>query len=152
VHFTRYSTTRTRRQSATEGLVQGDDSMYRNTLMLALWATSMSLLFAGAANAGGDAAAGKAKFAILCVSCHGESGKGDGPVGAMLKPSPRDFSKAEFKFDTNGDGTPGTDEDLKAVITQGAGAFGGSPLMAPNPSLSEDDVANLIAFIRTLKQ
>ena len=31
-----------------------------------------------------DAAAGKAKFLQLCVSCHGEGGKGDGPTGKAL--------------------------------------------------------------------
>ena len=92
----------------------------------------------------GDAAKGKATFSMLCVSCHGETGKGDGPVGGMLQPPPRDFSVGEFKFDADGDGKTGSDEDLKLVIQKGGGAFGGSPLMAPNPSLSDDDVANVI--------
>ena len=126
--------------------------MHRNTLTLAFIATLAILLFAGGASAAGDAAKGKATFQTLCVSCHGETGKGDGPVGAVLQPPPRDFSKAEFKFDVNGDGKTGTDEDLREVITKGAGAYGGSPLMAPNPSLSPDDINNVIAYIHTLKQ
>ncbi len=109
------------------------------------------LLVPGAAPAA-DAAAGKATFELNCVSCHGVSGKGDGPVGAVLQPPPRDFSQGDFKFDTDGDGKPGTDADLKAVIAQGAAAFGGSPLMAPWPTLSDDDVANVIAHIRSLKE
>jgi mono/diheme cytochrome c family protein len=115
-------------------------------------AAAAAALLAPAAALAADAAAGKTAFNTNCASCHGESGKGDGPVGAALQPPPRDFTKAEFKFDTDGDGKPGTDADLKNVITQGAGAFGGSPLMAPWPSLSETDVANLIAHIRSLKQ
>ena len=99
-----------------------------------------------------DAAAGKTTYETNCVSCHGASGKGDGPVGAVLQPPPRDFSTADFKFDTDGDGSPGTDADLKGVIAKGAAAFGGSPLMAPWPTLSEDDVANVIAHIRSLKE
>lgn len=99
-----------------------------------------------------DAAAGKVIFETNCASCHGTSGKGDGPVGAALQPPPRDFTVGAFKFDANGDGKPGTDEDLKGVITQGAAAFGGSPLMAPWPTLSDDDIANVIAHIRSLKQ
>lgn len=126
--------------------------MHRNTLTLALGATTLMLLVSGAATADGDVAAGKATFTTLCVSCHGVGGKGDGPVGAMLQPPPRDFTKADFKFDTDKDGTAGTDADLKAVISQGAMAFGGSPLMAPNPSLSEEDIANVIAFVRSLKE
>lgn len=102
--------------------------------------------------AAADAAAGKATFEANCASCHGMTGKGDGPVGAALQPPPRDFSKGEFKFDGNGDGKPGEDADLTAVITQGAAAFGGSPLMAPWPTLSDEDVTSVVIFIRTLKE
>ena len=99
----------------------------------------------------GDAAAGKSTFEMNCASCHGNGGKGDGPVGLALDPKPRDFTTGEFKFDTDGDGSPGNDADLQAVITQGAMKFGGSPLMAPWPTLS-DQVPDLIAFIRSLKE
>ncbi len=100
----------------------------------------------------GDAAAGKVVFDTNCMTCHGMTGKGDGPLSAALDPKPRDLSTGEFKFDTDGDGTAGSDADLKNVIVQGAMAFGGSALMAPWPALAEADVANLIAYIRSLKQ
>lgn len=32
-----------------------------------------------------------------CFNCHGKSGKGDGPAGAMLDPGPRDFTNCEFQ-------------------------------------------------------
>ncbi len=100
-----------------------------------------------------DAAAGKAPYTANCASCHGDTGKGDGPVGQVLQPPPRDFSKGDFKFDTNGDGKPGTDEDLKNVIVKGAGEYGGNQMMAPwGGVLSEADVDNVVAYIRTLKQ
>jgi len=102
--------------------------------------------------AAGDAAAGKAPFTANCASCHGETGKGDGPVGAALDPRPRDFSAGAFKFDTDGDGKPGTDADLTKVIRNGGAAFGGSPLMAPWPTLSDAEVSNVIAYIRSLKK
>ena len=110
-----------------------------------------AILIPTAATAG-DAAAGKAPFELNCASCHGTTGKGDGPVGAALTPSPRDFSVGDFKFDTNEDGKPGTDEDLKNVITNGAGAYGGSPLMAPWPTLSAAEIDNIVAYIRSLKK
>ena len=100
----------------------------------------------------GDAAAGKTTYTINCLACHGETGKGDGPVGVALQPPPRDFSVGDFVFDADGDGTKGTDADLTAVIKDGAMKYGGSPLMAPWATLSEADIANLVAFIRTLKQ
>jgi len=51
-----------------------------------------------------------------CFTCHGNTGKGDGPAGAALDPTPRDFTNAEFhKVRTEGEmfwviknGSPGT--------------------------------------------
>jgi len=99
-----------------------------------------------------DAAAGKALFEANCASCHGVGGKGDGPVGAALNPPPRDFTVGAFKFDANGDGAPGEDGDLVLVIQKGAMAYGGSALMAPWPTLTEAQIADIIAYIRTFKK
>jgi mono/diheme cytochrome c family protein len=110
-----------------------------------------ALLFASPSWAG-DAAAGEVIFVTNCATCHGTSGKGDGPVGKALTPTPRDFTTGDFKFDTDEDGTPGTDSDIRNVIANGGGAYGGSPLMAPWPTLSDDDVNNVIVYIRSLKQ
>lgn len=104
----------------------------------------------------GDVEAGKAKFLALCVACHGEGGKGDGPTGLALaaakQPAPRDFTVGEFILDTDKDGETGTDADLKNVITKGAMVYGGSMLMAPVQGLTDADLDNLVAFIRSLKQ
>jgi mono/diheme cytochrome c family protein len=105
-----------------------------------------------AAQAAGDAAAGKQTFETLCATCHGTTGKGDGPAGVALDPRPRDFSKGEFKYDANKDGKPGEDEDLALIIKNGAGAYGGSPLMAPWGHLSDAEIQNVIAYVRTLKK
>ena len=120
-----------------------------NLCAFAAAVVAAALLAPAVALAAGDAAAGKTTFTTNCATCHGESGKGDGPLGAALTPPPRDFTKAEFKFDTDKDGKPGTDADLKSVIQKGAGAFGGSPLMAPWPAFTDADIANVIAYIRT---
>jgi mono/diheme cytochrome c family protein len=105
-----------------------------------------------AAHAAGDAAAGKTTFDTLCATCHGPQGKGDGPAGAALNPKPRDFSVGEFKYDTDKDGKAGTDADLANIIKNGAGAYGGSPLMAPWGHLSETDIQNVIAYVHSLKK
>jgi len=103
-----------------------------------------------AASAAGDATKGKALFETNCATCHGVSGKGDGPVGiALPEPKPRDFTKAEFKFDTDKDGKMGTDADLVNVVKTGAAAYGGNPLMAPWAQLPEADIVNIIAYVRT---
>lgn len=120
------------------------------TLAAAVAAAGLSL-GAAPASAEGDAAAGKKIYETNCLSCHGPQGKGKGPVGAALNPSPRDFTAGNFKFDPDKDGTAGTDADLTMVIENGAAAYGGSPLMAPWPTLSDQDVENVIAYIRSLK-
>jgi mono/diheme cytochrome c family protein len=100
----------------------------------------------------GDAAKGKALYMQNCSSCHGDTGAGDGPTGAALPVKPRDFGAGEFKFDTDGDGKTGTDADLTNVIKNGAMKYGGSPLMAPLPHLSDEQIADIIAYVRTLKK
>jgi mono/diheme cytochrome c family protein len=114
--------------------------------------TTALVLAAPAAFAAGDAAAGKKNYDTLCFTCHGAAGKGDGPAGAALTPPPRDFSVGDFKFDADKNGTPGEDADLTLVIKNGAGAYGGNPSMAPWGHLSDQDVADLVAYVRSLKQ
>jgi mono/diheme cytochrome c family protein len=130
------------------------ESMSRSTLRMFGFGLLGAALAAAplAAQAAGDAAKGKTLFETNCLSCHGATGKGDGPVGAALTPPPRDFSKGEFKFDADKDGKPGSDADLMGVITQGAAAFGGSAMMAPWGHLSEQDRMDLIAYVHSLKQ
>ena len=122
-------------------------------ILISVAAAAAIFVLAPSAATAGDAAAGKPVFEANCMSCHGATGKGDGPVGAVLQPPPRDFSVGDFKYDADKNGTPGEDADIKMVIQQGAGAFGGSPLMAPWGGMIEDgDVDNLVAYIRSLKR
>ena len=119
--------------------------------LTALAALFAALAFSAPALAA-DADAGKITFEQLCWTCHGLTGVGDGPAGLALTPPPRDFSVGEFMLDADKNGTAGEDADLALVITQGAAPFGGNPSMAPWGHLSDDDVANVIAYIRALKK
>jgi len=87
-------------------------------------------LLAIASSAMADAALDKGKEIYngvgACSACHGAMGKGDGPAGGALTPKPANFSLGSFKYDTNKDGTVGTEADLLDVVTKGAAAFGGS--------------------------
>ncbi len=114
--------------------------------------TALLLLGLATPALAGDAAAGKGTYDTLCTVCHGATGKGDGPAGAALTPPPRDFSIGEFMLDANKNGTAGEDEDLKLVIKQGAAPFGGNPSMAPWGHLSDADIDNVIAYVRSLKK
>ncbi|RMF11892.1 MAG: cytochrome c [Candidatus Dadabacteria bacterium] len=111
---------------------------------LILFGASLALALPGAALAG-DAAAGKAKYDMFCSSCHGASGKGDGPAGAALNPKPRNFTDAAWQDKVD-------DAHIAKVIKEGGAAAGLSPLMPPwGASLSDDDVNNIVAYIRSLK-
>ncbi len=118
--------------------------------------SALALLLAGLAlpsiALAGDVENGKALYMQNCASCHGDTGAGDGPTGAALPVKPRDFGSGDFKFDTDGDGTPGTDADLTNIIKNGAMKYGGSPLMAPLPHLTDENITDIIVFVRSLKQ
>lgn len=89
---------------------------------------------------GADAKAGEAKFRQLCATCHGSTGKGNGPAAAGLNPKPKDLSV-----------TKRTDADIKKIIKEGGAPNGLSPLMpAWGSALSDQDTANVIAYIRSL--
>jgi len=102
---------------------------------------------------GGDASAGAAHYIAYCATCHGASGIGDGVGAQGLPVSPRDFSKGEFKFDADGNGTPGEDADLRLVVENGAGAYGGSALMTPWAGVLDDKgVEDVVAYVRSLEK
>ncbi len=85
-------------------------------------------------------ARGKALFEANCVPCHGESGKGDGPVGLTLHPRPADLTLHAV---------PGvhTDGQLYEWVTNG---FPGSVMPAFSSRLTNDERWDLINYIRTL--
>ena len=91
-----------------------------------------------------DAAAGKADYQIFCASCHGPAGDGDGPVAQALDPKPARHSDGNFM-------NPLKDDYLFQVIKFGGASVGKSPMMAPvGGSLSDQQIRNVIAFIRSL--
>jgi mono/diheme cytochrome c family protein len=89
-------------------------------------------------------------FATYCVSCHGPSGTGDGPLAASLATKPRNFRAGEFKYDTDKDGKTGTVDDLANIIQNGAARYGGSPLMAGFPTLPKQQVQELAGYVHGL--
>ena len=105
----------------------------------------LALLVGGAQEVlAADADAGEAKFRQLCSSCHGNSGRGDGPAAAGLRPKPADMTSADWQSSVE-------DDYLRDIITRGGSAVGKSPMMTPwGHALKDDDLDNVIAFIRDL--
>ena len=115
-------------------------------LRLVCMVVGLSLLGGAQLALGQDAAKGAEVYKLYCVTCHGELGDGQGPVGKTLNPPPRDFSKGDFKFG-------GTDQDIFDVISNGAASKGGSPLMAPwGAVIPEPERWSLVKYVRSLKQ
>ncbi len=80
--------------------------------------------------------AGGTLYATLCASCHGASGKGDGPAAAGLAHRPPDMTTA-----LNGQ----TDGEVRWKITRGGGA-----MPSYEKTLAETDRWRLVAFLRSL--
>lgn len=98
----------------------------------------------------GDVTAGATLFARVCQTCHGENGAGDGPGATEFALQPRPFSQAAFKFDTDSDWEKGSDVDLENVIREGAARYGGSSMMPPWPALTDENLKDLVAYIRSV--
>ena len=117
----------------------------RSTLILInglLFLLVMSSL--GVAQTKGDAKAGKAKYDQLCVGCHGATGKGDGAAAAGLNPKPQDHTNGKYMNAV-------TDKYLFDIIKGGGAGAKKSPLMpAWGNTLKDDDIGNLVAYIRSL--
>jgi mono/diheme cytochrome c family protein len=97
----------------------------------------LALTISAAAAAKGDAAAGKTVYASKCATCHGAAGEGKDAIAKMLKVTLKHLGDKEVQAKD--------DAALKKDITAGKGKM--KPV-----ALSDTDVANVIAFVRTLKK
>jgi len=101
---------------------------------------SLSPLILSAAIAAGDASRGQVLFLRYCQGCHGPDGKGGGK-GFMPHVGP--LARKGY-IDTM------PDEYLETVIAEGGLATGKSGYMPSwKTTLTEQDIADVIAFIRT---
>ena len=90
-----------------------------------------------------DVEAGKALYEQRCAPCHGPDGKANTPTAKALQPPPRDHTDGAYMNALS-------DEHLFRVIKEGGPAVGKSPIMPPQFDLKDDQMQNLMVFIRTL--
>ncbi|MFM8320290.1 MAG: c-type cytochrome [Chloroflexota bacterium] len=91
-----------------------------------------------------SAAAGKDLYDINCAPCHGATGMGDGPTAASLDPKPKPLASEMNTL---------TDDYMLWRISEG-GAFApfNSAMPAWKASMSEDQMWQVITYLRTFKQ
>jgi mono/diheme cytochrome c family protein len=91
-----------------------------------------------------DPEAGKKTYNLFCTTCHGNTGKGDGPAAAALPVKPQSFADAKYMKTL-------TDENLFKVIKEGGTSVGKSALMpAWGAQIDDQGIWNVVAYIRTL--
>ena len=86
---------------------------------------------------------GRGLFRKHCATCHGITGDGRGPTGAIQMPYPRDYRMGVFKFKSVPRGGKPTKNDLAKVIRNGIGGTG----MIAIPSLSNTDIDALVDYV-----
>ncbi len=88
--------------------------------------------------------AGAETFSTLCVTCHGEEGKGDGPGAVELDPKPADLSDGVMMGDLS-------DGYLFWRVTKGGATDPfNSAMPAWEEGLTEEQRWQVITYIRTL--
>src|SRR5205809_567295 len=94
------------------------------------------------ANTPENVAKGKALFEGkgTCFNCHGKEGKGDGPAGQILNPSPRNFTNCKFHKKRK-------DGEFFWVIKNGSAGTGMVPLIPA--AINEDEARTIINYERS---
>lgn len=90
-----------------------------------------------ATSSSADSSKGKRVFATYCVNCHGQSGKGDGPIGKSLVPPAANLTLLSKK----------SDKEILQTIQKGRP---GTAMPSWKNDLSSQEIHNVLAFIRTL--
>jgi mono/diheme cytochrome c family protein len=84
----------------------------------------------------------RATFSTRCVPCHGESGRGDGPLAAKAHLKLPDFTDAAWQ-------THATDDELRKAIVLGGPAVGKGSGMPAVPDLEgTPQLDELVTMVR----
>lgn len=91
----------------------------------------------------GNVEAGKQLYEQRCAPCHGPDGKANTPTAQALNPKPRDHTNGAYMNALS-------HEHLAKVIKQGGTAVGKSPIMPPQSDLNDQQIQDVIAFVRAI--
>jgi len=107
--------------------------------------TAAVLFFAGGGSAWAqNAAEGKKLYATYCSSCHGDTGKGDGPAAMSLPAKPADHTSGKTMNALS-------DKFLVDIISKGGTAVGKSAFMPGwGGQLQEKQVRDIVAYVRSI--
>ena len=115
--------------------------MKTGTLVLML---ALALAACRSRSTGGTLDEGRELYASNgCATCHGAGGRGDGPVGKTLSPSPRDFQ--DHAAYTNGSDA----DSIAATLARGINRNGAK--MPAFAHLSEQERRSLALFVISLR-
>jgi mono/diheme cytochrome c family protein len=100
-------------------------------------------LFGMTAALSANAADAKANWEHHCAMCHGKDGKGDTKIGQKM--GCKDFTDAKVQADLK-------DADAVKAIKEGLTSAEGKKLMKPFSDLSDSEVKDLVAYVRSFKK
>jgi cytochrome c oxidase cbb3-type subunit 3 len=86
-----------------------------------------------------DLEKGRSIYIARCQSCHGETGRGDGPAAKALPKAPKDFSAAEYWTNTK-------EAQIRLYITEGKPGT----IMRGFP-MPEEQLVTLLAYLRSMQ-
>lgn len=110
---------------------------------LVLLAMGMICALASQGQAAADPEAGKQLYQTRCAPCHGADGKAQTPLAKALKPTPRDHTDGAYMNALS-------NEHLAQVIKKGGTAVGKSPIMPPQADLNDQQIQDIVTFLRSL--
>jgi mono/diheme cytochrome c family protein len=87
--------------------------------------------------------AGGKLYQARCSPCHGPDGKAATPTAQALTPKPRDHTDGAYMNQLS-------NEHLAKVIKNGGPSVGKSQIMPAHSDLTDQQIEDIIAFVRTL--
>ena len=126
--------------------IDGGDTVARRWRKQRAWCVTLSapawlIVSAATSTMAADAQRGEPMYQRYCTGCHGADGRGGGKnfmphVGALTRKGYTDLLEDSY---------------LQAIVADGGEAFGKSAYMPSfKTTLSSQDIADVIAYVRTL--